>query len=311
MTILTGDFSVELEGIKQGSSGKQSWVFALPVDEPIWNGKKMIQFSMDDLKLLQSEFIKINHEFTSLANDETPYRFPVKINHNRGSGSSYGNLVDVKIVKDKGLYLSVIWNDETWDDVQANTYKYVSAGIKPEYTTQLGNTFGPMIVELSLTEYPRVQSIGTIQDSLELRLSNIEEIEMNEETMKVIEAFVMEKVAMLKEEIMAELKAEQEVEEVEMAEEVIEEEAPAPDAKEEVVPSEEVMEEEELSNDLETRVKELEAKIADFSNFNSKEKASAGTITNVKPTYNSMLKKFIDEGMSISDATIKALKMCK
>lgn len=238
---------LSLDGIKQGTSGKTSWVYAIPANQDIWNGKRLIKFDNEDLALLQSEFIKINHEFTSLANgaDTSPYRFPVKINHTRGSGDSMGNLLDVKVMKGKpnikdGLYLSVEWNDTTWGEIQKGNYKYVSVGIKPEYTTQLGTTFGPIIVELSLTEYPRVQTIGTIQDTLDLQLANkinTEDIDMEE-----VKAMIMEMMAAMKEEIMAELKPEEAPEETpdeEMAEDV------APDAEMEEVPAEDAPKEDE------------------------------------------------------------------
>lgn len=325
------EFSIKLEGVKQGSTGKQSWVYSLPVDQEIWNGERLISFSMADLKQLQQEFVKINAEFKSIAlsNDETPYRFPVKINHNRGSGESFGEIVDVKTVEGKGLYLSVVWNDTTWEEIQKDNYKYVSVGIKPSYTTQLGNTYGPLIVELSLTEYPRVQSIGKIKDTLELRLSNIEDFEMNEEAMKAIEAFLMEKMQMLKEEIKAEMKAEMAEVEVEVKDEEevpveeapeapeMEGEAPAPEDAPMDAPEEDKKEEEELSNDveevnpLEERIKALEEKIGNFANFKHEEKAPVGKLVNKPMTFKDTLDKLMAEGYSHADATAKALKMCK
>ena len=328
---LDGDYAVELSGMKQGASGKTSWVYALPADESIFNGKQQIQFDMNDLKKLQEQWVLINNEFTDLANaaNKEVYRFPVKVNHNRGSGESFGKIVDVKIVKDnpnvkEGLYLSIEWNDKTWDDVKEGKFKYVSLGIKP-YTTQSGKEYYPVIVELSLCEYPRVQSLGTIQETLELELSNTEDFEMNEETKAMIEAMISERIAAMKEEIMAEMKPAEEAPE-ELAKDVPkEDEVKAEElAKEatEGLKKEDKPKEEELSNavdPMEVYLKRIEALEIKLSNMESKEGVDLSTVEKGFPgkdkavalTYEQYLDKFMTEGDNIGVATIKAMKSVK
>lgn len=160
--------------IKASGNGNATWVKLLNVGSEIWDGRKMRMMDEQFIKTISSEWRKAQYSFDQIAreNGTKPYRFPVKINH-QTDGSRKGDIVDVKI-KNGALYAKAEWTDVALAAIQSNDYQHVSIGVWPEYSNEKGEKFGPLITEFSITEYPRVQSIGTIQDTMELELSNKE-----------------------------------------------------------------------------------------------------------------------------------------
>lgn len=111
--------------------------------------------------------------FDEMAPDgASPYRFPALRDHQQ-MGDTFGTIEQAKfgsIDGKTGAWFRVRWTDEARAIIAAQTLRYVSLHID-EYTVQDGRTFSPVAVDLSLTAYPRIQSIGTVQDTLGLRLS--------------------------------------------------------------------------------------------------------------------------------------------
>lgn len=104
----------------------------------------------------------------------TPYRFPVRLVH-EDLGKTYGDILDTKVAPDStgepALFVKVAWRAMTWDAIQAEQVKYVSPGIARDYIDGRGKSYGRALVELSLTDSPRQEWIGTIQDTIALELA--------------------------------------------------------------------------------------------------------------------------------------------
>lgn len=157
-----------------------SWVFACPLDRPFFDGRQERTISTAQGRKIVENFQAANDYFEQAAPEgATPYRFPVKENH-RETGERYGDLLDAKIAgegDDYGIYIKAGWNADTWEGIQAGQHRHVSIGISPEYTLESGETLGPILTELSLTTVPRLQSIGTIQDTIDIALSQVDLLE--------------------------------------------------------------------------------------------------------------------------------------
>lgn len=179
--------------IKPSGNGKATWVKLLNVGSEVFDGKKMRMMQEDYIKRVVAEWRKAQYSFDLIAkeNDSKPYRFPVKINH-RTDGSRKGDIVDVKI-NNNALYAKAEWTEEALKAIESNDYQHVSVGIWPEYTNEKGETFGPLIAEFSITEYPRIQSIGTIQDTMLLELSQIKDVNMSTVTKEDLEKLELER----------------------------------------------------------------------------------------------------------------------
>ena len=161
--------------ITPSGKGKASWVRLLNGDSEVHDGKRTRRITKDYLVKVAQEWRKANYTFDEIAKREgtKPYRFPAKINHTP-DGKRYGDIVDMK-VQNGALFAKVEWNDSTWESIQANAYQHISVGIWPEFINQDGEKFGPIVTEISLTEWPRVQGIGTIQETLHMELANMAE----------------------------------------------------------------------------------------------------------------------------------------
>lgn len=151
-----------------------SWVFALPIGQPVFDGKKMRQFSAEQVASLimqTNAAIASFDEIAKLSNAQ-PYRFSVLRDHDM-RGTSFGTIEEAKLANmngKSGAWLRVSWTPEARADIQAGRIRHVSIGMD-EYTNQLGQKFAPVAIELSLTSYPRIQSLGSIQETLGVRLS--------------------------------------------------------------------------------------------------------------------------------------------
>lgn len=179
--------------IKPSGNGKATWVRLLNVGSEVFDGKKMRMMSSDFIKSVVAEWRKAQYSFDLIAkeNETKPYRFPVKINH-KTDGSRKGDIVDVKI-NNNALYAKAEWTEEALKAIESNDYQHVSVGIWPEYTNERGETFGPLIAEFSITEYPRIQSIGTIQDTMLLELSQIKDVNMSTVTREDLDKLELER----------------------------------------------------------------------------------------------------------------------
>lgn len=177
-------------GLSSGGDGPTSWVFALPLDRAFFDGRRERTISTQQGREILENFRQANSYFEAASPEgSTPYRFPVKENH-RETGERYGDLLEAKIAGDGdeyGIYVKARWNADTWQRIQAGTHRHVSVGIEPEYQLESGETIGPVLTEISLTTVPRLQSIGTIQDTLEVTLSRIDSLNLGEHQMEELE----------------------------------------------------------------------------------------------------------------------------
>lgn len=102
--------------------------------------------------------------------DGTPYQLPVLREHAM-DGEVEGSILTTKVGPDGQLYLKVHWTSRLWGAIQANAARYVSVRLERSYVTSWGESFGPVITEVSVTASPRLDVLGSIQDTLNLQLS--------------------------------------------------------------------------------------------------------------------------------------------
>lgn len=173
--------SVRLRGT-ESEDANTSWIFALPVGRPFHDGNREREISHTQAQSLLLNTRRAMAYFESVAPPGgSPYRFPIKAEH-RGV-DRFGDIVGLKLAGDGdwfGIWEKVRWNDQTWEAIQASEVEYVSIGVD-SYRLEDGTEISPCIVETSLTNHPRIQSLGRIQDTLAVRLSqHVEETEMEE-----------------------------------------------------------------------------------------------------------------------------------
>jgi len=179
-----------------------SWVFALPVDQEIWawdESKKDYTkriISSKQAKAIVLETRRALDYWKSITpTGSTPYRPPVLREHER-TGTRFGSVLDAKVKgfgKKRGIYLHVDWLSATYADIEEFKSQHVSIGISGSYRDGTGEQFSAFVDELSLTEHPRLRGIGSIQDTLSLRLSDAiqskEKIMSEDEIMALVEQF--------------------------------------------------------------------------------------------------------------------------
>lgn len=172
----------------------RSWVFALPTNVEIWvwdesKGDYVPRtISTSQAKSIVAETKRALEYWRSInPQGSTPYTPPVLREHER-SGARFGSILDAKVsgtLDKRGIYLLIDWLDATFEDIESFKSQHVSIGIASSYRDGTGEVFGSIIDELSLTEHPRLRGIGSIQDTLSLRLSDAiisqEEKKMSEE----------------------------------------------------------------------------------------------------------------------------------
>lgn len=159
----------------------RSWVLALPIGEEVWawneaRGDYEPRTILEPYaQRLVAETRRALAHWASVALPGTePYTPPVITEHER-SGARLGSLLDAKIAPTptgRGVYLLVDWTAEAARDITALKRRHVSIGTLPTYRDGDGAVFAPLIDEMSLTEHPRLKTIGTIQDTLALRLAD-------------------------------------------------------------------------------------------------------------------------------------------
>lgn len=171
--------SVPLKG-RAGAEGSESWIFALPVGREFWDGKRLRTVSEDEAQTYLANTKAAMAFFDASAPEGgTPYRFPIKEDHK--GGKRYGDILDVKLSGEGdwyGVWVKAGWNASTWEEIEASTRKHVSIAIRG-FELEDGTQLGPTIVETSLTEDPRLQSIGTIQDTIDIQLAQQTDEENN------------------------------------------------------------------------------------------------------------------------------------
>jgi len=156
----------------KGENPNTSWVKILPLDEVIQYGDSEITFNMTYLREIVSQTTNLNNHFDDVANG-TPYRMPVWQDHQR-SHDRDGSVLEVKMANRDGftgVWAKIERTKDTQLALDEGRLGYVSAGISPEYVTQDGQKFGPIIREISLTADPFLKNIGSIQDTYEVELS--------------------------------------------------------------------------------------------------------------------------------------------
>jgi len=159
------------------NSGRRnrSWVKLAPVGEVIQYRGREVEFSQEYLQRLVAEGTKLNLYFDQKADEHAgeAYRFPVLAEH-QPKGERYGTVLQTKVA-DKhgfhGLWAHIEWADDTLEAIELNKVKHVSMYVLPEYETEDGETYGPIIREVSITVDQYLNSIGSIQDTLGLQLS--------------------------------------------------------------------------------------------------------------------------------------------
>lgn len=273
---------IEFEGafVVDPNSGKkhESWVKAVPAGEKIIYKGREVEFSKAYLVKIAQESRKAYAYFDKkgIENSGSPYRFPVLRNHTH-SHDREGDLLEFKVINKHGfdgLWIKARWTEETLSAIEEKKIKHVSVGITPEYKTETGKTFGPLIREMSLTSDPYLKSIGTIQDTIDVELSNLEklfdnikkgEINMSEEMKEMMKA-MMERFGMVrdllggedtmdedsKREILGVIDAAME----DLAEKMKEEEKPEQESEEESMEKHEEEEKDMSQEDKEVEVQE-------------------------------------------------------
>jgi hypothetical protein len=159
----------------------KSWVFALPVDVEVWAWSPTAQDYLPRLVTEAEAAQLVSETQRALAHwravapaGSTPYTPPILVEHQR-AGQRQGGILDARLAgagDRRGVYLLADWTEGAWSRVVADMTAHVSIGTVPSYRDGDGETFGPLIDELSLTEHPRLKSIGTIQDTMALRLAD-------------------------------------------------------------------------------------------------------------------------------------------
>lgn len=187
----------------------KSWVFALPTNREFWAWDKAKQrytprvVTTEQARRIVEETKRALEHWARLAPaGGSAYTPPVLREHKR-EGARCGSILDVKlsgVLERRGLWLLVDWLDATAHDIETFKSQHVSIGIDPSYRDGSGEVFGPLIDELSLTEHPRLREIGSIQDTLNLRLADaLEQEQVMEEELKAL----MERIELLESKVAA------------------------------------------------------------------------------------------------------------
>lgn len=172
----------DLPGLVARKSG-QSWVYALPVGEPIvfWDDEKMDYVQTNITQPWAEDLVtNTNRAISDWAAETpagmTPYHPPILREHQlegwRGGDILETRLAGSQAEKNYGVYLLVDWLPGVWEQIQAGETAHVSIGTLARYVDSKGRDYSPMINELSITETPRLKNIGAIQDTVSLRLSD-------------------------------------------------------------------------------------------------------------------------------------------
>lgn len=160
-----------------------SWVFALPVGEPLlfWDEEAQ-DYSWTTVDRAHAEALvaNTNRAIQDWAAEtpagRTPYRPPILREH-QFEGWRGGDLTEARLAGSQaegtfGIYLRTSWLPSLWDQIQEGSTAHVSIGTLNKYVDSKGRDYSPCIQELSITETPRLKNLGTIQDTVSLQLSD-------------------------------------------------------------------------------------------------------------------------------------------
>lgn len=155
-------------------SGDSQWLFLLPVNDQLHDGKRTRLITQAFCQRVLDQTLAMYAEFRELAKpDKTPFSLPLLQDHN-AEGDSFGELLDFKLASKgsrNGIWARVDYTPTGRRLVVSRKKRFVSVRIVDHYMTQRGKSFGPVIAEVSLTNYPRVQSAGEILDTAGMALS--------------------------------------------------------------------------------------------------------------------------------------------
>lgn len=150
----------------------EQWIFMAPVGRSFFDGRRMRTITREQAEEIVANTREAMRFFKANARGQTPYTFPVKTDHQGPERN--GDLLEVKLAGEGdlfGFYGRVRWNKDAQRAVEARRLQHVSIGIGSGYDLDDGTRLGPLVDEVSVTATPRITSIGTIQDTLTLRLS--------------------------------------------------------------------------------------------------------------------------------------------
>jgi hypothetical protein len=124
-----------------------------------------------------------------------PYRFPIIVNHIKTSPKRYGDKMEGKVVELSagkwGYYERIRWTKEAWKEVQDGTIQHVSIGVHRDFKDDRGEEYSLIAMETSLTAFPVLSDLGTIQEHLSLRLA-MEQVTQEEDYMEELAKLVEE-----------------------------------------------------------------------------------------------------------------------
>jgi hypothetical protein len=160
----------------------QTWVFALPVEREIyfWDEAKGDYVSRYVSEKWARGLVDCTNRAIQAWREDapeglTPYYPPVRKDH-EATAQRYGDIFEAKVEGEgdkRGVYLLVNWLDWIWDQIQSLGTQHVSIGTVAGYVDYKGRVYESLINELSITDTPRLKDIGTIQDTVSLRLIDV------------------------------------------------------------------------------------------------------------------------------------------
>lgn len=163
-------------------SGKSQWLFLLPVNDSLHDGKRTRLITESLCRRVLDQTNAMYDEFRLLAGpDKTPFRLSL-VNEHDLEGDSFGVLTEFKLTQKgtrNGIWAHVDYTPTGKRLVDSKKKRFVSVRIVDNFMTQRGKSFGPVIAEVSLTNYPRVQSAGEITDTAGMALSLLKGNEMS------------------------------------------------------------------------------------------------------------------------------------
>jgi phage I-like protein len=164
---------------------RTSWLKVLPTGSFHVGKKQPLEIDPEFIATLATQTNALIADFADHAPvNASPYQLPVLREH-RMDGEVEGSILAAKVDEDV-LYLHVSWNADAWQKVLLNKMRFVSVRFDSEYVTAWGSSYGPVIREVSVTSSPRLDNIGTIQDTLSLQLSRKEGESKMEEMIKAL-----------------------------------------------------------------------------------------------------------------------------
>lgn len=156
--------------------GDSQWIFVLPADSVVHDGKRLRQVTRAQLVTYARNTELLYAEYRRLAPaGVTPFRLPLVVDHDLG-GASLGTLEEFKLTKRgprDGIWARVDYTSSGRRKVRQKEYRFVSVRIVDRIVTQSGKAFGPVIAEVSVTNWPRYQSLGEISDTAGMALSGL------------------------------------------------------------------------------------------------------------------------------------------